>query len=258
MTDGNVSVVELGLTPEDMGIREDPPYRDVQYGRIYDKLEPHQLVNIAVLGNISLEIDEENLGLERISMANLQKGWEKNRETFTKRLVEHGIDLDPFTVYKYYQIQRKAFQVLGKPIDHAGARNSRLRELGDKIKLSETKGHAMCSEYAILSAYIAQKIGEPAHLLVGTVIGNDKEQWREAHAYVWVDGLNAVFDSVQAQSDTDYPALMMPTSPSPSLQTLESGLDVECNRLGTGFTAYYGLEAGGFGTRLAHSDTIAT
>lgn len=228
------------------------PYRDVQFGRIYDKLEPHQLVNIAVLGNILLEIDEENLGLERISMENLQKGWDREGETFTKGLVEKGIDLDPFTVYKYYQIQRKVFQVLGKPTNNAGARDRRFRALGDHIKLSETKDHAMCSEYAMLTTYIAQKIGEPAHLIVGAAIGNDEDKWREAHAYVWVDGLNAVFDTVQAQNDMEYPALMIPTTPATTLQTLEGGLDIEGKRLGTNFTAHYGLEAGGFGVKLAH------
>ena len=81
---------ELGLTSKDIGVtqKQEAPHRDVQYGRIYDNLEPHQLVNIAALGNISLEIDEENLGLERISLENLQKGWERERETFTKGLVE--------------------------------------------------------------------------------------------------------------------------------------------------------------------------
>lgn len=183
----NFNMSEVGEAPQNQTTEliVEAPFRDVQYGRIYDHLEPHQAINIAAFGNIAIEIDEENLDLERISMENLQKGWERNREGFVKHCAELGIDLDPFEVYKYYQIQRKVFQVLGKPTQNAAARSRRFSEMGDRVKLSETKGNAMCSEYAILSAYIAQKIGEPAHLVVGSAAeAHGKDKWREAHAYV--------------------------------------------------------------------------
>lgn len=226
------------------------PYRDVQYGRIYDKLELNQGINIAAFGNVILEIDEANLGLDRISIQSLQKGWERDKDWFTKHTKELGIDLDPFEVYKYYQIQRKVAQVLGQPTQNATARSNRLREMGDRVRLSDTKGHAMCSEYAILSAFIAQKIGEPAHLIVGSATeSNDSDKWREAHAYVWVDGLNIIFDSILAQSDKEYPALMRPTTPA-TLATLEEGKDIIARRVGSDLLRYYGLEAGGFGVRM--------
>lgn len=227
---------------------QEHPFRGVHFGRIYDKLQPNQPIDIAVLGKITIEIDEENLGLEKVNLDNLQKGWERDREGFAKHCTELGISLDPFTVYKYYQIQRKAFQVLGKPIENQALRTQKQRELGCKCKLSEMKGVAMCSEYAILSTYIAQKIGEPAHLVVGSVLTGD-EQWREAHAYGWVDGINAVFDSVQAQGDGEYPALMMPINPA-TLGTLEDGFDIEAKRIGSSTIATYGLEAGGFDAKL--------
>jgi len=227
------------------------PYRSIQFGKVYDELQDGQAVNIAALGNIFVEIDEANLGLERVTLENLQKGWEAQSESFTQGLKERGIEADPFTVFKWYQIQRKAFQTLGEPNLNAGERNRRFIEQSDRVKLSETKGFAMCSEYAILSAYMAQKIGEPAHLIIGAAIPNDQEQWREAHAFVWADGLNAVFDSVQAQSDNEYPALMIPKTPV-TFEALEAGLDVEAKRIGTDFTAHYGLAAGGFGVKSAH------
>lgn len=230
----------------------DTPFRDVQYGRVYDHLGPNQGINIAAFGTITIEIDEENLGLERISTENLQRGWERDREEFTRHCAELGIDIDPFEVYKYYQIQRKVFQVLGQPTQNTTARSSRFSKIGDRVKLSETKGNAMCSEYAILSTYIAQKIGEPVHLIVGAAAeANDEHRWREAHAYVWIDGLNAVFDSVLTQGDSEYPALMKPTKPA-TLATLESGKDIKAKRIGSNFIRFYGLEAGGFGVRMDH------
>jgi hypothetical protein len=60
-----------------------------------------------------------------------------------------------------------------------------------------------------------------------------------------------VFDSVQAQSDNEYPALMIPETPV-SFEALETGMDIEGKRIGTDFTAHYGLEAGGFGVRSVH------
>ncbi len=227
------------------------PYEWIQGGKVYDELRDGQAVNIAALGNIFIQIDEENLDLERVTLENLEKAWKTQSQSFTEGIQERGIEADPFTVFKWYQIQRKVFQTLGEPNLNAGERNRRFIEQKDQVKLSETKGYAMCSEYAILSAYIAQKIGEPAHLIIGTGIPNDQEQWREAHAFVWVDGLNAVFDSVQAQTDNEYPALMLPKTPV-TFEALEAGLDIEGQRIGTDFTTHYGLEAGGFGVRSAH------
>lgn len=233
------------------------PYRDVQFGRIYNHLETNQEINIAALGNIGIEIDEENLGLERVSMENLLKGWERDREGFEKNCRELELDMDPFEIYKYYQIQRKAFQVLGQPTQNATARNNRFSEMGNKVKLSQTKGNAMCSEYAILSAYIAQKIGEPVHLIVGSAVEtDDTDSWRESHAYVWNARTNSIFDSVLAQSENEYPAIMQPTTPA-SLARLEAGHDIQAKRIGSNFTRSYGLEAGGFGVRLDREPALA-
>ena len=233
----------------------DNPFRDVQYGRIYDRLEPGQAINIAAFGNISIEIDDENLGLERISLENLQKGWERDKEAFIAHCNELGIEVDPFEVYKYYQIQRKVFQALGQPIQTAIARTKRFDEMGNRVKLSETKGFAMCSEYAILATYIAQKIGEPVHLVIGSAVEtHDEDKWREAHAYVWVDSLNAAFDCVLTSDDKEYPAIMKPVRPA-TLSTLEEGKDVEAQRIGSNFVRFYGMQAGGFGVEMDHSET---
>ncbi len=231
-------------------------FRDVQYGRIYDRLEPGQAINIAAFGNISIEIDEENLSLEKISLENLQKGWERVKEGFVTQCEELGIEIDPFEVYKYYQIQRKVFQVLGPPTENAVARTNRFAEQGNRVKLSETKGYAMCSEYAILATYIAQKIGEPIHLIIGSAAeAGDRDKYRGAHAYVWVDSLNAAFDSVLTSSDTEYPAIMKPVRPA-TLSTLEEGKDIEAQRIGSNFVRFYGMQAGGFGVELDHSEAL--
>lgn len=225
---------------------EQGEYRHVQYGKVYDSLKPHQRLNIAILGDVTIEIDEENLGLERVSMDNLRRGWEVDQRGFSERCIASGIGLDPFEVFKYYQIQRKVYEVLGKPSD-------RQKDRSNHVKLSETRGNAMCSEYAILSAFIAQKVGEQAHLIIGAGIEeSDPQQWREAHAYVWVNGMNMVFDSVLAQSHNEYPALMVPMRPA-TLRTLEDGFDIHARRIGADFTRFYGLEAGGFGTKLPQS-----
>ena len=232
--------------------KEDTAYRDVQNGRIYDHVEPGQAINIAAFGNISLIIDEENLELEKISLENLQKGWERDKVGFVSHSKELGIEIDPFEVYKYYQIQRKVFQVLGQPIQSAVARTKRFDEMGHRAKLSETKGFAMCSEYAILAAYIAQKIGESVHLIIGSAVESyDEDKWREAHAYLWLDSLHAVFDCVLTSSDKEYPAIMIPAQPA-TLSTLEAGLDVEAQRIGSNLARFYGMEAGGFGVETDH------
>ncbi|MBP7857637.1 MAG: hypothetical protein WAW63_00430 [Candidatus Saccharimonadales bacterium] len=248
----NIHVTNPSLTTgNSTAMPQEAPYRTVQFGKVYDELQVGQAVNIATLGNIFVEIDAENLGLEEVTLENLEKGWESQSEAFTKGLREHGIETDPFTVFKWYQIQRKVFRTLGIPNLNAGERNRRFVKKNDRVKLSETKGFAMCSEYAILSAFIAQKVGEPAHLIIGAAVTGHDDQWREAHAFVWVDGLNAVFDGVQAQSDGEYPALMIPKTPV-GFEALEAGMDIEGRRIGTNFTAHYGLQAGGFGVMSAH------
>lgn len=237
-------------------IKNEIPYRDVSFGRIYDRLEPHKPINIAAFGAIWLEIDEEKLDLERVGLGNLLKAWERVKETWTRQCQELGITIDPFTVFKYYHIQRKVYEILGRPISDDGMRKKRLGELsnfGEKVvPLSQMKGSCMCAEYAILATYIAQKLGEPVHLISGMVAidEGDGNYWREPHAFTWIDGINGVFDSVLAQSNNEYPALMLPLQKT-SLDTLEAGLDVETRRIGTTTTRIYGLMASSFGIKLA-------
>ncbi len=246
-----------GIPQKEIVEANEAPFRNVHFGRIYDHLEPNQLINIAAFVDLDIEIDEENLELERISMENLLKGWERDQERFVKHCAELGIDLDPFEVYKYYQIQRKVFQVLGKPIQNAAARSRRFSEMGDKIKLSQTKGYAMCSEYAILSTFIAQKIGEPVHLIIGSVVDEASvDNWREPHAYVWSVRTNTIFDSSLAQNENEYPAIMRPTVPA-TLAALEAGYDLQAKRVGSKLTRIYGLEPGGFGVKLYHESVPA-
>ncbi len=236
-------------------LSKENPFRDIQYGRIYDRLYPNQTINIAAFGDISILIDEANLGLERVSLESLHKGWEKDKEIFSAHCVKLGIDIEPFEVYKYQRIQSKTLQVLGPSIQNVGLRNKRFHDMGDKVNLSETKGFAMCSEYAILSTFIAQKIGEPARLIIGSAVEtNDKLKWRESHAFGWIDGLNCVFDSVLASSDREYPAIMQPTI-STALEVLESGKDIKAKRIGSNFYRFYGLEAGGFGIEMDSTES---
>src|SRR3990167_5530577 len=138
------------LTAGNSTTLQEAPYRTIQLGKVYDELKDGYAVNIAAFGNIFVEIDEANLGLEKVTLENLEKGWEAQGESFTKNLKEHGIETDPFTVFKWYQIQRKVFQTLGEPNVNAGERNRRFIEQDHRVKLSETQGFAMCSEYAIL------------------------------------------------------------------------------------------------------------
>lgn len=237
-------------TQETSNQGKETPSRSVQFGRIYDHLEPGGFVNIAALGDIRIHIDEENLGLERVSLESLQKGWERDQDWFSKYCMEQGINVDPFEAYKYYQIQHKVFQVLGMPQQNSYERDARFRELGDNVKLSDMKMNAMCSEFAILSAYLAQKIGEPVHLILGSAVNpSDPAQWRESHMYVWVDRMNCIFDCVAARDGRDFPALMIPTAPA-SIAKLETGMDIEAKRVGSNFKRIYGLEAGGFGTTM--------
>lgn len=113
----NLSIATPSLDPSliagnSTDMSQEAPYRLIQDGKVYDELKDGQAVNIAALGNIFIQIDEENLGLERVTLENLEKCWETQGESFTKGLQERGIEADPFTVFKWYQIQRKVFQTL--------------------------------------------------------------------------------------------------------------------------------------------------
>ena len=218
--------------------------RLVQFGKIYDKLEANKSLDIMVFGSGKLTIDVENLGLENVSLESLLRAWESKRDTWTARCKELGIEMDPFTVFKFHHIQRKAFQILGAPTTNRQKERNKRYVAEDVVPLSTMKGMAMCSEYAVLETFIAQKIGEQVHLIVGTtVVGESK--WREAHMYTWIDGINAVLEGTLAV-ENEFPALMVATNDE-TLQVLEQGFDVECQRIGTKQTAIYGLEAGGFG-----------
>ena len=93
------------------------------------------------------------------------------------------------------------------------------------------------------------------NLFIGSAVEtHDEDKWREAHAYVWVDSLNAAFDCVLTSDDKEYPAIMKPVRPA-TLSTLEEGKDVEAQRIGSNFVRFYGMQAGGFGVEMDHSET---
>jgi hypothetical protein len=237
---------------EEAPVQKKAEYREAQFGKIYEVLSPNSEVDISAHGGIFIEIDVDNLDLEKVSKESLAAAWEKNRDKWTEQCKNLGITLDPYTVFKYYNIQRKVFSVLGKPTENQGARRERMVAANDRVKLSEMKDNAMCSEYATLATYIAQKIGESAKLIVGSVLIGD-EQWREAHAYVWIEGENIILDAVQAQQLGEFPALMIPEN-GVTLQDMERGFDIRAKRIGIDFSVIYGLEAGGFGAKLKENN----
>lgn len=229
-------------------------FRRAQFGMIYDKLEPHQDIDISAFGGIHLEIDEENLGLEKVSIENLREAWEGQHQSWEAQCRELGIKVDPFTVFKYFHIQRKAFRILGESIRNEGERANEFRKKNMRSKLSETKGLAMCSEYAILCTYIAQKLGDDVNLIIGSAIIDDaEEKWRYAHAFCYDKSNDFIFDPVLAESDSEWPAIMVPTNEG-ILYDMESGYDIRATRIGTNFERIYGLEAGGFGAKFNDSN----
>lgn len=247
----------MSETPNELGVQNfnknssELAFRHVQFGKIYDRLEPNKPIDISVFGGVYLEIDDENLGLEKVTLDNLKETWETQKDIWIEQCKNLNTNINPFEIFKYYHIQRKAFSILGKVIPESeGRRRDIYKKFGERAKLSELKGNAMCSEYAVLCGYIAQKIGEPIHLIIGASVDNgDESKWRGAHAFLWVDGLDVVFDGSMAQGDNEYPAIMQPTSPA-TLETMEDGFDVLTKRIGTEFLRVYGLGAGGFGIKL--------
>jgi hypothetical protein len=221
------------------------PYHEIHHGKVYDMLEADRKINIAAFGDIHITIDEQNLSLEKLTSERLTEVWEKNKETWKTYCKNANITLEPFEVYKYYCIQRKVLSVLGLVTNDITKRNNLLLSKNHNPTLSEMKGLSMCSEVSILACYIAQKLGEQARLVIGSVILPDSDNWREAHAYVWLERLNTILDITAASSADELPALMIPTH-AETFDALENGYDVECQRLGTSTKAIYGLEAGGF------------
>ena len=185
----------------------------------------------------------------------MEEGWGRDKEWFTGWCEKVGTDIEPHDLYKVYLIQEKVLRVLGTANEEAAGHMGQ-RKLGDNFRLSEAKSQALCSEQALLAAYLAEKVGEPYKLIVGTttVDEGNSTPWRESHMFVWFDSLNAVLDITVARDPKEFPALMVPVEPGVTFDTMAAGFDIECQRVGTDSRHIYGLEAGGFGTRLFHKD----
>jgi len=105
----------------------------------------------------------------------------------------------------------------------------------------------MCSELATLAAFIAEKIGWKVKFVIGSVI-TGQDNWREAHAYVWLDDLGAILDLTAVTDINELPAIFMPTDGT-TWNDMTQGSDATCKRIGTNHQEVFGLEAGGFGIR---------
>ncbi len=77
----------------------------------------------------------------------------------------------------------------------------------------------------------------------------EEDDWREAHAFVYIDEENIILDGVLAETDNEIPCIMVPKN-GETLKDLEAGYDIEATQIRTNFKRIYGLGAGGFGKNL--------
>jgi hypothetical protein len=219
--------------------------KSIHYGYYYDKLEPHRPINIAAFGEISLVIDEENLGLEKVSLESLKSAYEQVKPKWEALVEKHKLTVDPFTLFGLYHIQRKVITVLGPTTEEISKRKKLLIDLDSKVNLSQMKNLATCSELAALAAFIAQKIGWEARLVIGSAVVGE-EQWREAHAFVWLDNIPGILDLTAVEDKRELLPLYIPEQQA-GWHDFEAGRDIKATRIGTNRSEFYGVEAGGFG-----------
>ena len=209
------------------------PFRAVQHGgKVYDKLVPGGSIDIGILGKVKQVLDVENLGLEKVTNESLNKQWESQKRAWTKQCEELGIDIDPFDVFTIFLVQEKAIKVLGHP-ENTKQMERTIRMMNQSkegsVRLSDMKGVALCSEFALLETYMLQTLGVSAHLISGAFV-NPETQYRDPHMYTWIGGgVNAVLEGTLAR-EGEYPALMKPIKPT-TLHTLEAGHEIACKRV---------------------------
>lgn len=207
-------------------------FRKIGLGKIYDILVAGQSVEIGTISKVHLILDEENLGLEKVTRESLDKGWERNKKAWIQHCADLEIPIDPFMVYSLNRVETKAVDVLGspkdtKPMERVLRMMSKSKD--ESIRLSDMKGAALCSEFALLEAYMLQKLGFSANLVAGAIYNPDT-QYNEGHMYTWVgSGINGILEGTLASKDEN-PALMLPIVPA-TLESLETGQLITCKRM---------------------------
>jgi hypothetical protein len=109
-----------------------------------------------------------------------------------------------------------------------------------------------CSELATLAAFIAQKIGWEAKLVIGSIVVGE-EQWREAHAFVWLDDIPGILDLATVEDKGKLSSLYIPEEGT-GWHDFEAGRDIKAKQICTNRSEFYGVEPGGFGVRNNNED----
>jgi len=91
--------------------------------------------------------------------------------------------------------------------------------------LSKSHGQAVCSEYALMSQHILEKLGIQASVVIGAFSENPKDQLADRHTFLVLEGGKYVFDPTHSaqQKDGWPPKVFTPETP----LTVDSLRDME-------------------------------
>lgn len=179
------------LTPEEI-TEFNPNFKPLHRGVWADKLTPGQelpmggsLFSNDLTLKLKLDFNAFEQQIDKFNEQNIKLVWEKSKDNVLEWLNQIGSNIDPYTYFVCYQVQKKMQTLLKVNYD---SKDFVRKEIYSKEPpmLSELKGTTACGEQAALSQFLMQRSGLESSYVSGITMNNalDEDEFPEEHSFL--------------------------------------------------------------------------
>jgi len=137
-----------------------------------------------------LELDFDSFETGQFTEERMREAYEKSKDAVADWLKRCGSDIDPYTYFVCFNVQKKVESLLevNPEIEDPVGRNEAYSE-EKPPKISELKGKTACGERAALGQYLLQSCGLKSYYVGGVEMqdAKDPDEFATPHSYIVIE-----------------------------------------------------------------------
>ena len=200
-------------------------------------------------GNLWIRCDYQSFDglLERYTPEQFETFYAQHQETFAKTLPNHDEESRKL-IFTLWVVSQKCKILLGPPTEDSFRRVDTFKNYstGDPSQkecvkpLSNCNGDAMCTEYALLTHHILDKLGIKSEFISGAI--SQEGDTVGGHAYLTISSGELVFDPVRSlKQENCWPPKIYKPAEKLTSDLLKKEASVSCTNIISGGEMIYGV-----------------
>jgi hypothetical protein len=149
----------------------------------------------------------------------ISEAFEQSKESVRKWLTQNNSDVDPYLFFVANTVQKKVQSAMNvRPESNSNGLERIAKFKGDKAKITDLKGWAMCAEQAALGQYLLQNVLQTGYssAYMSGVTAQSPGGELENHSFLVIstpDKRNYVFDIARPRSGNNLPRILETNGP---------------------------------------------